>query len=185
MMYEVELKFPLADPRALREQIDALGAICQAPLVQCDTYFSHPGRNFAETDEALRIRTSGDRNYLTYKGPIVDTLAKTRHEIEIPFGSGVADWERLAALLECLGFCRFGSVNKQRQPFHLDWEDRQLELVIDEVEELGIFLEIETMADEQEKTKARDCILRLANQLGLENSERRSYLCLLFAPGDS
>ena len=178
-MYEVELKFPLADTNSLVERLERLGAIRGKVLVQRDRYFNHPSRDFAQTDEALRIRTEGREARITYKGPIVDSQTKTRREIEIPIGQRAGDDEKLAQVLAHLGFREVRAVCKKRLPFELVWEDRRLELAIDDVEGLGHFLEIETMADEESKDAARDCILRLSRSLGLDNSERRSYLSLL------
>ena len=59
----------------------------------------------------------------------------------------------------------------------------KIEVVIDEVESLGTFVELETLIDEgdgeTERTAARNCLLALATELGLSRSERRSYLGLL------
>ena len=59
------------------------------------------------------------------------------------------------------------------------WEGRHLELAVDAVDGLGTFLEIESMAHDSDRDAARDAILRLAENLGLKNPERRSYLQLL------
>src|SRR5262245_13223120 len=98
-MYEVELKFPLADTGAVRKQLEALGALEHPVLEQADRYFNHPARDFAQTDEAFRIRKSGNSYRVTYKGPKLDTKAKTRREIEIPIGKEEGDDEKFAAML--------------------------------------------------------------------------------------
>ncbi len=54
-----------------------------------------------------------------------------------------------------------------------------MELAVDSIDELGSFLEIEAIAEENERDAARDTILRLAERLGLKNAERRSYLALM------
>jgi len=183
-IYEVELKFPLSETESIVAQLRQLGVVEGDAISQRDRYFGHPSRNFAETDEALRIRTvcaphGVKNNCVTYKGPIVDSQVKTRHEIEISFGTEEADGERFAALLNCLGFREVRSVSKSRVPFQLQWEDRRLEIALDRVEGLGTYLEFETLAEEETKNEARDCILKFAEILGLENSERKSYLQLL------
>ena len=82
-----------------------VSALCRgAELVQRDRYFNHPSRDFAQTDEALRIRTQGRETRITYKGPIVDSQTKTRREIEIPVGAHDGDDEKLAQVLVLLGF---------------------------------------------------------------------------------
>jgi adenylate cyclase class 2 len=156
-----------------------LGAAPGAPLAQCDTYFAHPVRDFAKTDEAFRLRTVGEHNALTYKGPLVDRQTKTREEIEIPIAPGARAARQMAEMLHALGFRAVRSVEKTRQPFHLSWQGREFEFALDTVAGLGEFLEIETQADAAEWEAARDALLALAGRLGLKQSERRSYLQLL------
>ena len=179
MPYEVELKFPLDDAERLSAQLDGLQAERGSPIQQVDRYFNHPSRDFAQTDEALRIRTTNDRSLLTYKGPLLDAETKTRLEIELPLGVDPADAPRLADLLRNLGFHEVRTVHKTRTPYRLRWEERDLVLALDDVPDLGLFFEIETLAEEPDLDAARESILRFAAKLGLENSQRKSYLQLL------
>lgn len=178
-MYEVELKFPLSDPERLRRELDDLGAQPGDAVEQVDRYFSHPLRDFGQSDEAFRIRQIGDTNRMTYKGPKLDPQVKTRREIEIVFGESRDDAERFAEMLQLLGFREVRTVRKSRVPWQLSWEGRSVEVSLDEVAELGTFAEIETGAVDESRDTARDAILRLAERLKLANSERRSYLSLL------
>src|SRR5689334_20107638 len=98
MQLEVEQKYPVDDHARLREQLVALGCEFHAPLEQADLYFAHPARNFAQTDEALRLRRSGDEVCITYKGPKLDPTTKTRREIELPI-AGKHGYDRYRELL--------------------------------------------------------------------------------------
>lgn len=178
MSYEVELKFPLPDPTRVLAHLEQLGAERGQSIDQSDRYFNHPSRDFAQTDEALRIRSAAGRHCVTYKGPKLDPRTKTRREIEIPFGASPDD-RQVAEMLTLLGFREVRTVRKSRVPYHLNWEGRNLEVSLDDVHDLGTFLEIETIADDATREAARDSLLRLAERLGLENPEMRSYLCLL------
>ena len=179
MSYEVEQKFPVADMAALEAKLAALGAAISEPRLEVDLYFAHPGRDFAKTDEALRLRSVGRRNCTTYKGPIVDSQTKTRREIEIPLAEGETAAAEFRELMLLLGFREVRTVVKTRVPFHLEWEGRRVELALDDVVGLGTFLEMEIITDEAGRDAVRDSILRLADRLGLDNSQRKSYLCLL------
>ena len=180
MTYEVELKFPLTDPAPVLAKLDELGATRLAAIEQSDLYFAHPIRNFANTDEALRIRSAGISNAVTYKSPIVDDQTKTRREIEIPFADGADSAAQFAEMLTILGFQEVRTVSKKRVPFHLQWEDHCVEVALDDVVGLpGSFIEIEILADEANREAARDSILRLAEHLELKGSERKSYIRLL------
>jgi len=179
MSYEVELKFPLSDDTDIRASLTKLGAVYRETVPQRDRYFAHPQRNFAETDEALRLRGVGENNFLTYKGPVTDRATKTRRELEVGFEPGAAAAEKFATIFEILGFRPVREVVKERQIFDLTWREHEFEIALDEVQGLGRFLEIETIAGEAERTLAQQAILALAEELQLSDPERRSYLCLL------
>ena len=91
MMYEVESKFHADDLAQTEQRLVELGAMRGKLVQQVDQYYLHPARDFISTDEALRIRTVGDRSVVTYKGPMLDAVTKTRKEIEIPFGATPED----------------------------------------------------------------------------------------------
>jgi adenylate cyclase class 2 len=182
MSYEVELKFPLADAaavEALRQRLVSLQAEPGEPLDQRDIYFNHPSRDFARTDEVFRLRCVGEETFLTYKGPLLDALAKTRRELEIPTASGQFAREQLREMLVSLGFREVRDVVKRREPFHLHWQNRDLEVVLDDVRDLGWFVELEILADDSDRDAARDCLVSLSQALQLGPAERRSYLRLL------
>ena len=103
-MIEVEVKYRV--PRELMEKIASkvltLGGKFLGEEVQEDVYFQHPSRNFAVSDEALRVRRARGRVEVTYKGPRIDSRSKTREEIQVK----VEDFNSFVSLLEKLGFKR-------------------------------------------------------------------------------
>jgi adenylate cyclase, class 2 len=178
---EVEQKYPLADVAAVEQRLAALGAQAGDTLEQVDRYFNHPARDFAQTDEALRLRCVGQENFITYKGPKLDATTKTRQEIELPLPPGSSAATAHATLLEALGFKPVAAVRKQRRLFHIDWEGKTVEVALDDVTEVGKFLELEISADETTVEAAKACLASLATRLGLVKTERQSYLELLLA----
>ncbi|HEX5444841.1 MAG TPA: class IV adenylate cyclase [Pirellulales bacterium] len=176
MALEVEQKFPVEDVAALRAKLAALGAINGATDEQVDCYYAHPTRDFARTDEALRLRRVGPRNYVTYKGPKLDASTKTQREIELELPRGEAAAKNAAALFEALGFRLVADVEKRRAHSALTWQGHEITVSIDRIETLGDFVELEIIADEQTLDAARQAIATLAANLGLTGSERRSYL---------
>lgn len=179
MSYEVEMKFPLKEMKHFGPILKGLGAEEKDVQQHVDRYFNHPSRDFAQTDEALRLRSVGNRNLITYKGPKLDPVTKTRQEIEIKYAAGSDEAERFAEMLTLLGFEEVLTVQKTRRVFDLKWEGRQMEVMLDEVEGLGQFAEVETIAEEGDQDAAKECVLSLAEKMGLEESERRSYLRML------
>ncbi|MFV1964062.1 MAG: class IV adenylate cyclase [Pirellulaceae bacterium] len=179
MKYEVEQKFRVGDGRRIETELEKLGSPFGAPFDQVDHYFAHPCRDFAETDEALRIRHVGHRAYITYKGPKIDDTTKTRREIELPLPEGDEGADGFAALIEALGFSRVIEIRKTRRKAHVSWQGRTVEAVLDEVATLGRFVELELPADASEVDAAKRCVADLARELGLTQNERRSYLEML------
>jgi adenylate cyclase class 2 len=174
MQYEVEQKFAVADMAELEARLSSLGGVPSAPRWETDQYYNHPARDFAVTDEALRIRRIGDSACLTYKGPKIDATTKTRRELEIPLEAGdLADW---IDLFQTLGFRPVGEVRKRRRKVFVAWQQRRVEVSLDEVDDVGQFVELELIAGESEVAAARDCLAALAQRLALGLGERRSYL---------
>jgi adenylate cyclase class 2 len=181
MQYEVEQKFPVSDLADLEQRLLALGATIGAPQPEADLYFAHPTRDFAATDEALRIRRKGRSNLITYKGPKIDSTTKTRQEIELPLASGDESAQAWSGLLEVLGFARVAEVRKSRRAIDIPWQDRRVIGSLDDVEQLGPYIELELISEAEGLDSAKACIAALAQRLRLIDSERRSYLELLLA----
>ena len=182
MNYEVAQKFPVPDLAVVMDRLAAAGVAVSEPMLEIDFYWNHPSRDFAATDEALRIRQAdtgqaGPVSRMTYKGPKIDTVTKTRRELELNLEAAqTADW---AEMLEALGFRRVAEVRKQRRKAFMEWQDRRVEISLDDVAEVGSFVELELIADEEGLPSARNCLATLAEHLSLTVTERRSYLQLL------
>lgn len=182
MRHEVEQKFLLADARELLLQLESLGFQEKDIEEQRDRYFNHPSRDFAATDEALRVRSIGERNFATYKGAKHSRRSKTRQEIETPLGEGAKAAHDFASLLGALGFRAVAQVRKSQRAFAGRWEDHDCEVAIDAVEQLGAFAEVECIAESDDRVPTlEDSVLRLAKRLGLRDVEPRSYLELVLA----
>lgn len=179
MNYEVEQKFRVEDLDAIATRLRQLDATIHEAVEQVDRYFAHPARDFAETDEALRIRQVGAATFITYKGPKIDATTKTRREIELPLGDQQGCAANLTELLTSLGFAVVAEVRKQRRVAETLWRERTVEVALDNVDEVGRFVELELAADKTTLDAARACLASLAAELGLRFSERRSYLELL------
>ena len=185
MKFEVEQKFPVEDVADVENRLVSAGATFSDAVVQVDRYYAHPSRDFAQTDEAIRIRQVGESNFITYKGPKIDATTKTRKEIELPLHNGAehaGDW---ASLLDVLGFSPVAVVRKQRRHAHVAWHDAEVEVALDQVEGLGSYVELELSADDAALDAAKSNLQSLADELGLSGSEQRSYLELLLATADS
>ncbi|WP_418284707.1 class IV adenylate cyclase [Halorubrum sp. DTA46] len=200
-MYEVEIKVP-ADVDAVRERLRDAGAERVDTRHQSDVYYDAPHRNFAETDEALRVRhetalpggldsgasgeadetgeageadeIGGETTKLTYKGPLLDSASKTRTEHE----TEVADGDAVAGAFTGLGFEPAATVEKHRE----FWSYDGFTVTLDAVDGLGEFVEIERAVDDEAAIDAvRDEAMAALDRLGLDAADqvRTSYLGLL------
>jgi adenylate cyclase class 2 len=201
-MYEVELKVR-ADHAAVRDRLAELGAEHVERVEQADTYYDAPHRDFAETDEALRLRretvvsagespseqatsdasgTDGEPDAtearVTYKGPLVDDTSKTRQEFE----TGVGDGGTMDSVLAGLGFEPAAVVEKTRDRYRLDG----YVVTLDSVAGVGEFVEVEREVPEAEVAAAREGAFELLDRLGLDpdGTIRTSYLGMVLTDAE-
>jgi adenylate cyclase, class 2 len=179
MQYEVEQKHRVTDAAALIARLRERGVQLEKPIEQSDQYFAHPCRDFATTDEALRIRVVGDKSFVTYKGPKLDTTTKTRREIELPLDLADHDGSQFLSLLAALGFTPVAMVRKRRRTFRINADKYEVDGALDDVDGLGCFVELELQANDDNLEAAKRPISKLASELNLGPSERRSYLEML------
>lgn len=177
MSFEVEIKYRGVDHNDLERRLLALGARPAISVTQVDIYLAHPSRDFAETNEAFRIRRDLAGNRLTYKGPKRVGPTKTREEIEIAFDPGPTAYDAMQSLCAALGFRLVANVMKARRPYHLTYQGHSLEITLDLAIGLGTFAEVEALAEvEADLPDAQAAVLALAAELGLAEVEPRSYL---------
>lgn len=179
MAWEVEQKFKVSDLALVRQDLTAIGAMWEEPISQADRYWNHPCRDFALTDEALRLRQVGPLNFITYKGPRLDLVTKTREELEFPLPDGPQTLEQIGQILAALGFRRVATVHKNRLPGSLLWEGESVHVALDEVAGVGKFAEIEVVVEAGDLERAKAIVSAVAAKCQLTTSERRSYLELL------
>tara|TARA_R110002073_G_scaffold56905_28_gene144908 strand:- start:32974 stop:33570 length:597 start_codon:yes stop_codon:yes gene_type:complete len=187
-MFEVEQKFHLDDSTATEAKLLEAGFQAVETQTHRDTYYNHPCRDFAESKEALRVRRINGLPRITYKGTKLPGAIKARRELEWELGPGDADGDKTEQLLQLLGFQRVAEVCKTRCVFEpaesaaestaSDWGG--FSVVLDDVQQVGRFAELELIAEnESDVPQARDRIRRLADRLGLRQTESRSYLRML------
>jgi adenylate cyclase class 2 len=186
-LHEVEMKALIAEEgKDLDKELDEarirlleIGVLEAGTIQQKDVYLSHPCRDFSRTDEAFRIRTQWEidkgeiRTLMTYKGPKVSERSKARIEREVEItGSSSSE---IMELFNGLGFSKVPAVEKVREHYKLE----DMEISLDLVTGLGLYIEVEVGSDDVEK--AEDRIFEVLKMLGWTDLERRSYLELLLS----
>ena len=172
-MIEVEVKAKIDDFKEMEEKLENIGAAKSKTEFQEDIYFASPIVDFAQTDEALRIRTTNNNTFITYKGPKLNDKAKTRKEVEMT----IENSEKATDIFTEIGFREVRTVRKNRQYYTYE----NFEISLDDVEGLNPYMEIEIALDDSEDySQAQDEIFKLFEKLGITDGfERTSYLELL------
>lgn len=158
-MIEFELKAKVDDLGDVREALVAHGARRDGAREEHDVYYNHPSRDFAVTDEALRVRYAAGSAVMTYKGAkLPGTRLKAREELNL----AVEDGNVLETVLARLGFGVTAVVMKRREL----WTLGDASVALDEVESLGTFAEVEILGD-AEGGETEERVHRLAHALGI------------------
>lgn len=177
-MLEVEQKFRVDHFPDLADVFP--DAHADSTCTEHDTYFAHPVRDFAATDEACRLRTIagdfGHRHVLTYKGPRRAGDVKIRLEREASFADSELR-ENVVALLQDLGFRPVRDVYKQRVTHRVRVEGRDVIVTFDEVRDAGRFVEVEHLSEDA--AAGQRVVSEVAAAIGLRHVEPRSYLAIV------
>jgi len=170
-MLEVEAKIKIKSIDPIRNRLKELGAIFDKQTRQTDTYFNSPLRDFAETDEALRVRTEDNLSEMTYKGPkIRGSGAKAREEYNVE----ISDPAALSNILSRTGFFRSAEVLKTRE----EYDFMGTKIALDSVDGLGEFIEIEVVTEDRDS--ALDLIENVRKKLEIDGEHiSESYLEML------
>jgi len=166
---EIEIKAYCDNPEEIISKLKNTGASFLSSETEKDVYYNSPDRDFASTDEALRIRSINEKNILTYKGPKIGLKAKSRIEEETEF----CDYRSMVKIFQNLGFVESGRVEKIRKKYRT----KGIEVCIDSVQGLGNFIELEKKGTD--RINIENELFLFAKELGLVNFERKSYLEML------
>ena len=142
-MKEIEVKARLKNKDQIFEKLKSLGCVLSAPIRQVDTVYTKivgSVEEYLKNDHFLRIREKSDGRFIfTVKKPLSNlVLTKAEHETEIK------NPIELEQALFLMGYQTANKVIKVRQTTHC----KDFEICIDEVENLGSFIEVERMSDD-------------------------------------
>ena len=191
-MFEVEIKLKIRELSDFREKLTQLSATHHMNLEHIDRYYNLPEQwgNFAQTDEALRLRTTREfgikktallkeTHDITYKGPKLDKKIKAR----IEHVCHLVEVGNMETILHALGFQEVTTIAKKREVYTISFQGHPIECLVDEVNGLdGWYFEAEIMAKNKAGIDtAKDILLHLANSLGYQESDciTESYLELV------
>lgn len=150
-MKEIEVKAILKDKDGVYQKLKNLGCVFDEPVFQDGTEFSQyePNlTNYLKAPYFLRIRTQNGTHTFTCKSVPSEKypLAKKEHETKIE------DREQLENILKTIGFNPVLRIAKTRIIGHIG----SYEVCLDDIENLGSFIEIEKMSDESSEIVTKE-----------------------------
>lgn len=138
-MREIEIKARLRHPEVFFRSLAEKGFQMPAGVSQIDQIFVPKpftlGQTIGHKTPVLRIRREGRRFTLTSKRDLSDELDSVEHQTEI------SNCDATAAILNEMGYHCVIDIRKVRRAFTL----ADINVCVDEVEELGTFIEIEAI----------------------------------------
>jgi|SRR5580692_4134125 adenylate cyclase class 2 len=135
MQREIEIKFRVADLRALNRKLRAAGFRLVTPRThELNTLYDLPGGILRQRKQLLRLRKYGRIWTLTHKSG----TTRGRHSNRVELETIVADGKKLDLILRALGY----SPTFRYEKFRAEWSDGRGEVVVDETP-IGNFCEVE------------------------------------------
>lgn len=170
-MREIEVKVRVESLDDVMRKLSGAGIEVGPANEQHDVVYCLPemlGKENAPDANWLRIRTQNNTTvYFTLKRSAVEgsDLDSIEHE------TIVHDGEELATMLRYMGYVVYSDLIKIRRTAHVG----DIELCLDEVPPLGVFLELEKLcAEDVDPTKVEAELLELVERLGITYKERMS-----------
>jgi adenylate cyclase class 2 len=140
---EVEAKYRVSDPAAVLAALAAEQVALSDAISQDDQAYAPAGWSYGMSKIGVpfaRLRTQGGRHLFTVKKPVDNALACLEHESE------VGDRAQMHAALVTMGWVPTVQIVKQRRTGV--WGDTAL--CLDQVDGLGVFVELERMVSSAE-----------------------------------
>lgn len=174
-MIEAELKARLADPDAVRAALAQRAEVEKA--IYRDTYYDTEAADLERVGRELRLRTveTADvtRHLLTFKEPAVDEASGSKPEYETTVSAPAA----VAHMVEALGYDPVMEFTKDCENYRFGDGGREFLATVARVPEIdSTFLEVETMADEDQVDAALSSVRAVIEQLGVAASELTTEL---------
>lgn len=174
---EIEIKIKLSEKeyKNLKNILEEIAKYDKV-MVQKDEYYTPEYKDFTKEEypfEWLSVRERGNKIILNYKHYYPEGAEK--HEWCDEFEVTLDSSEKIKKIFERLNIKSFAMINKTRHTYI--YKDKY-EIALDEVEDLGYFVEIEVKKIEWDYKTERKEIYRIAEEefnLNLNNIDLRGY----------
>ncbi|ANZ14439.1 adenylyl cyclase CyaB, putative [Streptomyces noursei ATCC 11455] len=169
-MIEAELKARVLDPEGVMQRLEKL--VAGVAEVYQDTYYDTDAGDLEQSDRELRVRTvhgpEETRTVLTYKEARVDEASGSKPEHE----TRVDDADAVHATLRGLGYVTAIAFEKRCRNYHFEARGRRMLATLVRVPEVdGTFLEVETLAKDDDLQAALDDVRSVLSELGIDEGD--------------
>jgi adenylate cyclase, class 2 len=135
---EVEVKYRVNDPEALRAALSARGIELSPPVRQDDQAYAPDGWSYGDDRRGVpfaRLRTVDGQHLFTLKLPAENVLSCDEHE------TAIADRDQMHHAIVAMGFRPTVRILKVRRTATIG----DLVLCVDELDGVGVFVEVERL----------------------------------------
>lgn len=120
-------------------------------IIEEDTYYTDKEMNYIKDRICLRTRkTNEDKLELTYK-PKTDNATEKYGKREVNIQINIEDYEDVKYVIEELGFIQYVSFRKHRKTYTKIIDNTEYNIMVDEIENVGKYIELEILTDTVEK----------------------------------
>lgn len=176
-MFEVEVKARMHSSYAdLLTRLEQLHAEQEKAVYQVDTLFLPKGLSYGDIIPGMAVLRVRDQNgkifFCVKRKPISQSIAIEHETI-------VENADELTRILENINFAPILVIKKKRQVFKLG----QLNICADEIEKLGVFIEVEQLInDESDAQQTLANLWKFLEELGVKEADRvtKGYDSLIY-----
>lgn len=162
---EIEVKIRIENLDSIRQKLEKVGAVLHRDRhFEENVLFDLPDEVLFHKQSALRLRISGKKSYLTFKGPVQKSR---RFKVREEFETEVRNPKQAAKILRALGYREVFRYRKHRTVFRT----KKITVCLDETA-VGSFIELEG---------DRSDIVRFARTLGFSKQDfiKTDYITML------
>jgi adenylate cyclase, class 2 len=166
-MYEVEVKAALRNRNEVIQNLINLGCEFSEELHQVDYVFFPKGFSFPPPigTAVLRVRNQNDKYFFTLK------MSQSNRQDSIEREMSIGDGPMMIEILKLMGWQEAPTVDKRRNKTNF----KDMEIVLDHVEELGEFIEVEKVVkneNEGERNKIQSELFAFLETLGIKKEDQ-------------
>lgn len=172
MNIEIEIKVMVekAEFDRVKNKLPAFGSF-RIAVNQIDEYYNPPHKDFfavkPQPVEWLRIRTNDEKNIFEYTRNFDDEKKGQFYANE--YETEVLNVQELQDILALLGFKKVIEIDKKREY----WDCGDFEVSLDEVKDLGFFIEVEANRLFEDAIKTRKECINFLEKIGVGNFEEK------------